>query len=70
MSIFDLSRQIIRDYVRYVQSFLSINDERVRQFVEDELIRRNTLWPFSLFGGSIGIYIPASVLRWNGEYEN
>ncbi|MCD6508110.1 DEAD/DEAH box helicase [Candidatus Poribacteria bacterium] len=48
MSIFDLSRQIIRDYARYVQSFLSINDERVRQFVEDELIRRNALWPESL----------------------
>ena len=48
MSIFDLSRQIIRDYARYVQSFLPINDERVRQFVEDELIRRNVLWPESL----------------------
>ena len=48
MSIFDLSRQIIRDYARYVQSFLPINDERVRQLAEDELIRRNVLWPESL----------------------
>ncbi len=45
MSIFDLSQQLIQDYATYVQSFLNISDDRVRAFVETELLNEGKLWP-------------------------
>jgi superfamily II DNA/RNA helicase len=45
MSIFHLSHNLIQDYARYVQSFLNISDDRVRQFVEQELVQAERLWP-------------------------
>lgn len=44
MSIFNLSQNLIQEYANYVQSFLNINDARVREFVERELAQK-TLWP-------------------------
>ena len=37
MSIFDLRQSVIDEYSKYVQSFLSIADERVRSFIEESL---------------------------------
>lgn len=34
MSIFEMHRLIIDEYRKYVQSFLSVADERVRSFIE------------------------------------
>lgn len=45
MSIFTLSQALLQDYARYVQSFLHINDDRVRQFVEQALVEEEKLWP-------------------------
>ncbi len=45
MSIFDLSQSLIQDYARYVQSFLNIGDDSVRQFVEQQLVEEVKLWP-------------------------
>ena len=45
MSIFTLSERLIQDYSKYVQSFLSIQDESIRSFLEEELINKGSLWP-------------------------
>lgn len=48
MSVFDLHASVVRDYQRYVQSFLSIADDRIRQFVETKLLQENVFWPDAL----------------------
>lgn len=48
MSIFDLRDSIVDEYSKYVQSFLSIADERVRTFIEESLLRNQALWPDAL----------------------
>lgn len=48
MSVFDLYANLIEDYRRYVQSFLSIADDRIRQFVETKLLEENIFWPDAL----------------------
>jgi superfamily II DNA/RNA helicase/very-short-patch-repair endonuclease len=48
MSIFDLHAQVIEDYSRYVRSFLLISDDRIRDFVEHQLLRENVFWPDAL----------------------
>lgn len=45
MSIFKLSQDLIGDYAGYVQSFLTIADPQIREFVEQELVERGRLWP-------------------------
>jgi len=45
MSIFDLRQSVIDEYSKYVQSFLSIADERIRAFVEESLLKNQALWP-------------------------
>lgn len=47
-SIFQMHEKIVEDYQKYVQSFLSISDERIRDFIEDHLVRKNSLWPDAL----------------------
>ncbi len=48
MSIFDLRQFVIDEYSKYVQSFLSIADERVRASIEELLLRNQALWPDAL----------------------
>ncbi len=48
MSVFDLHASVVQDYRRYVQSFLSIADDRIRQFVERKLLDENVFWPDAL----------------------
>jgi hypothetical protein len=48
MSIFDLHSSVVQDYQRYVRSFLSIADTRIREFVEKKLIEENIFWPDAL----------------------
>ncbi len=48
MSIFDLRQFVIDEYSKYVQSFLSIADERVRAFIEESLLTNQALWPDAL----------------------
>jgi hypothetical protein len=43
MSIFDLRQSVVDEYSKYVQSFLSIADERVRSFIEESLLRNHRL---------------------------
>jgi ATP-dependent helicase YprA (DUF1998 family) len=45
MSIFKLHESVISDYSKYIQSFFSIADERIRHFVEEALLERRELWP-------------------------
>ena len=48
MSIFNLRQSVIDEYSKYVQSFLSIADERIRAFIEESLLKNQTLWPDAL----------------------
>jgi ATP-dependent helicase YprA (DUF1998 family) len=48
LSIFDLRQSVIDEYSKYVQSFLSIADERVRSFIEESLLKNQALWPDAL----------------------
>jgi len=48
MSVFDLHTDLVLDYQSYVQSFLSIADDRIRQFVETKLLQENVFWPAAL----------------------
>jgi len=48
MSIFDLRLLIIEEYGKYVQSFFSIADERVREFIKEEVLVKRALWPDDL----------------------
>jgi hypothetical protein len=38
MGIFDLRQSVIDEYSKYVQSFHSIADERIRAFIEELLL--------------------------------
>jgi len=44
VNVFELKDHIIDDYHRYVESFLNIRDERIAQFVNDQL-SQGVLWP-------------------------
>jgi hypothetical protein len=56
MSIFDLRQSVIDEYSKYVQSFLSISDDRIRSFIEKSLLKNQALWPdgFSQLSPYIG----------------
>ena len=56
MSIFDLRHSVIDEYSKYVQSFLSIVDERVREFME-ELLTKNQSTPFKITGVVLRIFL-------------
>jgi len=47
MNVFVLRDQVINQYHQYVESFLNIQDERLRNFVHEELAK-GVLWPDSL----------------------
>ena len=42
--VFALRDQVVAEYRDYLKSFIYISDERIKQFVEDELAR-GRLWP-------------------------
>jgi ATP-dependent helicase YprA (DUF1998 family) len=44
MNVFALRDRVIEDHHRYVESFLNIRDDRIREFVSSEL-ERGVLWP-------------------------
>lgn len=44
MNIFNLRDRVINDYHQYIESFLNIQDEKIRQFVNEEL-SSGILWP-------------------------
>lgn len=48
MSIFDLRQSVIDENSKYVQSFFSIADKRIRDFIEEFLIKNCALWPDAL----------------------
>jgi superfamily II DNA or RNA helicase len=48
MSIFQARDLIVGEYAKYVQSFLSISDEQIRDFIQQEIIEHNSLWPEAL----------------------
>ena len=62
MSIFTLSNSIVADYGKYVQSFLTINDEGILRFLEEELLRGRKLWPEPLLQLSPS-YEPAATVE-------
>ncbi|HEU4327512.1 MAG TPA: hypothetical protein VFS21_30515 [Roseiflexaceae bacterium] len=47
MDVFQLRRQIIREYSGYTNSFLNILDSDIRTYVDREL-ERGKLWPEAL----------------------
>ena len=44
MDIFGLRNRLVQDYSNYIQSFILIQDARVRKYV-DENIEKGLLWP-------------------------
>ncbi len=48
MDVFQLHRHVIDNYSTYVDSFLSIADDEIRNFVRHKLIEERSLWPDAL----------------------
>ena len=48
MSVFNLSQEVTGNYTHYVKSFLTIKDNRIKSFVENELFQKRALWPDAL----------------------
>ena len=48
MSIFQLKDAVIEEYKEYIHSFLTIQDDRIRDFVSRELVDKGVLWPPAL----------------------
>lgn len=48
MDIFSIHESVVEDYRRYVRSFLTIADDRIREKVEDELLNRGGIYPEAL----------------------
>lgn len=60
MNVFHLHRQIIKDYETYIQSFINIDDDRIRDYVSRELLSKNIIPepliqfnPSFVIGGSV-----------------
>jgi ATP-dependent helicase YprA (DUF1998 family) len=47
MDVFELHRELVKDYASYTRSFIRIADDRIRSTVEAE-IERGLLWPHPL----------------------
>ena len=68
MDVFRLRDSVVDDYARYVQSFLQINDHRIRNHVEEEM-RGGYLWPEPLSPiklGGILISVAGAVVAISG----
>jgi len=48
MDIFEMHRSVVDDYRRYVESFLNIHDERIRDLVDDRLMGSSGICPDAL----------------------
>ena len=44
MNVFEIHRQIVDDYSRYIRSFINISDPEIEQTVEESL-SQGSLWP-------------------------
>lgn len=70
MDVFALRDRVVDDYARYVQSFVRIRDERLRQFVDQEMAG-GALWPDPLIqlnpayasGGTVDDLVQAGLLH-------
>ena len=49
MNVFELRKKVIEDYSRYVRSFISIRDARIKERVERDL-EEGLLWPQARIG--------------------
>jgi hypothetical protein len=45
MKIFELHEEVLEDYKKYVQSFVSVADDRIRHFIREQVFSSNYLWP-------------------------
>lgn len=48
MNIFEAHEQVLNQYRRYVRSYLSIADQRIREAVQKAILEENRLWPDAL----------------------
>lgn len=48
MDIFNVHQKIVSEYSEYVQSFLNVADQEIKQFIQTEIIGNRTLWPHAL----------------------
>jgi superfamily II DNA/RNA helicase len=55
MNIFNLRNEVINDYHQYIESFLNIRDERIKEFISSELSR--------------GVFWTAPLIQLNPSYE-
>ncbi len=47
MDVFEIQRLLVAEYKSYVESFVSIRDPQISQFVRDEY-NKNRYWPEAL----------------------
>jgi len=62
MGIFAMHSRILEEYRQYVKSFLAVSDERVRHFIEEQLLTQNALWPDALIQLN-SAYEPAATIE-------
>jgi len=48
MDIFDIHDKVVQSYARHVDSFLTVEDEAIREFVRREVFEQRSLWPDAL----------------------
>jgi len=41
MKIFELYEEVLEDYKKYVQSFVSVADDRIRYFIREHIFNSN-----------------------------
>ncbi len=61
MTVFDLHSRVLTDYRDFVRSFITIADERIREFVDHSLDQEARLWPDPLIQVSPSYARPATV---------
>lgn len=45
MTIFDLHARVMDEYREFVRSFIHVRDERIQQYIEQEVIQQAQFWP-------------------------
>jgi superfamily II DNA/RNA helicase len=45
MKIFELHEEVLEDYKKYVQSFVSVADDQILKFIREQVFSSNYLWP-------------------------
>src|SRR4051812_41636129 len=45
INVFEFQEKLVREYISYVMSFITIRDALIKKHVEQELLENKALWP-------------------------